>query len=440
MDSRYDGHQPARPASRPAPRPATVEPQDSLVREPLSPAAPTSTPSMPSTRRTPILVALAALMVLAIVGTAALVAHDVQEQRVSPPLVHTSATATLVSGTPTANPLDPRTNGWTLVVSGQFDDVAFAPSSPQRGYMCSWDDTSQQHSFGGVTTDGGQTWANVGSPAAYPDCQVQISATNPLDIALSSDSGPGAGAASFDAHYSTDGGQTWHAAPLPQNAVLPGGELWAGSYLYAWTGPNKDNGQHGSLQVSANSGPFTSIDPSTLLPSAQNTSITSVVAASKTIYLTLGYNGCSAQNCWGIMASSDGGKTWSQVPNKDSIMLQAVVGGTLYGQMQSGPDVTAVLSTDNGSTWSARSLPPLPNGDDVSWCIPALDGNCYVTTKGPSVAYQRGGSWSLIPVSSDPNAGALVVAVSFDSSGHAQRVWVVGGGRPQPGLYSHTLP
>jgi hypothetical protein len=427
--------------------PATMEPRepwdgDGLTREPLppEPQSPWSSWALPqATGMRMLLGALAVLLVVTVVGTTALVLRDLGMQRTSTPVMQAAptATATLLSGTPTPDLRDPKNNGWTQVTIGPFDSMAFAPSSPQRGYLCSQDDTTNAHIFG-LTTDSGLTWKMSASPHAYYTCQIQISPTSSLDVALTSYLAPNSGPPPVDAHFTTDGGKTWKAAPFPQNTVAPAGSLWAGSYLYLWAGPNKDNGQQGFLKVSANGGSFTAVDPTTLFPSGHNVSIGGAIAVGNKVYLNLGYNGCSAQNCWGIVASSDGGQTWAQVPNKSNIWIAGAVGGTLYGTVVDGPTATPVLSTDNGATWSTQTLPQLPDGHDAGLCVPAADDTCYMPS-GLGVAYLHGGSWTVVPFSTDQKGFVDHVTVSLNASGHAQRVWVSCDCR-WSGIYGHALP
>jgi len=427
-------------------RPSTMEAwdQDGLRREPLPPD-PGSPWSQRSIGTRMLLGALAALLIVTLVGTTFLVIRAVrnQESPTTSTSTSTQATATVASGTPTPDLRDPTNNGWNQVQTalGQFADVKFAPSSAQRGYRCGADDATSTRSIG-VTTDGGQTWKMSTSPAAYVECQVQISATNALDVALMSDSGPGSGPARVDTHYSIDGGQTWKAAPIPQGTVAPAGALWAGSYLYVWSAPNKDTGQHGFLQVSVNGGAFTSIDPSTLLSGAQNPSIEGAVAGSNKAYLNIGYNGCSLQNCMAIVASGDGGKTWAQIPNKSNIWLAGVVGGTLYGTVMNGSTSTPMFSNDTGATWSTQTLPQLPDGQHAGLCVPAADGICYVAFVAfpdSGVAYLHAGAWTVIPFSTDQKVSVGFLAVSLGAGGHAAHVWALGGGKA-PGIYWHALP
>jgi hypothetical protein len=417
-------------------RPATMEQLDELVREPLSPGE--------SRRkdRLALLSGLAALLVVTVVGTSFLVIRDLRAQgsQTTNTTLATQATATVPSGTPTPKPSrDPKDYGWTQVTpTGSTvygGDVKFSASSPQRGYLCG---EIQGGPAFGVTTDGGQTWVFKQSSAANEKCSIQVSPTNALDVAIKSDVGScGDPCPGPDTHYSTDGGATWKAAPIPQNTLEPVGALWSSSYLYVWSGPNKDSGQSGFLKVSANGGAFTLIDPNTLLSSTQGVSIEGAVATSDKLYLNIGYNGCSLQNCWAIMASANGGQTWTQISNKSSILLIDMVGGTLYGQMENGPTATPVVSSNNGVTWTTQTLPLLPNGQDAGLCVPAPDGTC-ITATPTGVAYLRAGAWTILPFAT--YASDLHVAVSLDASGKTKAVWVVDDGNGSAaGIYWHAL-
>src|SRR5262249_18331948 len=162
---------------------------------------------------------------------------------------------------------------------------------------------------------------------------IRISPTNQLDVVVNSSVGSCAEPCpTLDAHYSTDGGKSWRATPIPSNTFRNGGALWSGAYLYAWAGGDDRSAQHSFLKVSANGGPFASINLTRLLPGAQNISIASAVASATRLYLNLTYTGCSSEKCQAIVASGDGGNTWTQVPNQSSIQLAYVVGTRLYGQ------------------------------------------------------------------------------------------------------------
>jgi hypothetical protein len=196
--------------------------------------------------------------------------------------------------------------------------------------------------------------------------------------------------------------------------------------------------QSGFLTVSANGGPFTSIDPSWLVPGAQNIAIRSAIGTSDHLYLNLGYTGCSAQNCQAIVASGDGGKHWTQIPNQSSIQLMAVAANMLYGQAPN-PQVPQNLaewtSSDSGATWTRLRLPPLPGGLPVPLCWPAPDG-ALVGAQGAYVAYLRAGVWTVLPFSTVTTAEDLHVEVTLDASGKPKAVWAINdGNNSDAGIY-----
>lgn len=388
------------------------------------------------------------LIVVMIVGTVALIkgSQGGQSDRTAgtSPTATPSATATAtVRATATSSVFSPTANGWTTYTAGVAGgrvtggDLQFSASSPQRGYVCGVDNAGDI--IFGTTTDGGQTWRVGRSPAANDGCSLQVSPTNALDVALTSVPGSCGGDACFssDAHYSTDGGTTWTAAPIPPNTVQVGGALWSGAYRYVWAGTLEKGLQQSSfLTASANGGPFTSINVSTLLPGAQDVSVGSVVAGGTTLYLNLTYSGCSSPTCQAIVASGDGGKTWAQIPNQSNIQLQAVEGTTLYGQITGVQPPKPVLSSDDGTTWTTQALPPLPDGRSAGLCVPAPDGSC-VTVTPSGVAYLSDGAWTILPFPAED----LDVAAAVGPSGHAQRIWAIDRGNDYlAGIYWHTLP
>jgi hypothetical protein len=231
----------------------------------------------------------------------------------------------------------------------------------------------------------------------------------------------------MDAHYSTDGGQTWQAAPVPQNTLGPGFALWSGSYLYLLIGQNKDNGQHGSFQVSADGGQtFAPIDLATLAPGQQNVGVLTGVASAAKIYLTIGYSGCGT-GCMATASSADGGRTWTHVPTQSQIILGSIQGNYLYGtDSNSSPDhvflSSIVRSIDGGATWSTITFPPAPSGPGIDNYVVAADQTIFADGPG-SVFALHGGAWSTYPVSSSTQEGLTVSAISVGTDGHPQKIW-----------------
>jgi hypothetical protein len=421
-----------------------MTPEDELVREPLYPQA---LPS-PSARRIALLSALAALLVLVIAGTTALVVRDLRLSQTGRTSVTVAATATKASGVLTPNLGDPQSNGWTPVIGGVFADVQFTRSSRQRGYLCGIGDKANTRIVG-VTTDGGDTWQIGPSPAGYDQCSVQVSATNPLDVALLSSVGPCGSCTGFDTHYSIDGGRTWKVAPFPQNAQPTSGAVWAGQYLYIWSDPTPDNPQLGFFKVSANGGAFTTIDPNSLVPGASGGYIQQMIAGGAKVYVTLAYNGCSStQGCTAVVASGDGGKTWTRITDTFNMHVVWVAGTTLYGEIFGRGTPVIQTSTDAGASWSTLALPPLPGRHKVGveipeTLLPAVDGTVFALDPlNGDIAYLHEGVWTSLPFSSRRIDGALG-AVTFGSDGNPQRVWLLSssgtGGATSPSLYQHAV-
>lgn len=392
--------------------------------------------------KTLILGALAALLVVVVVGSIALVLRDLQAQapRTTSAPTSTIPAATAANTTPTPDRRDPVNNGWTLVTQAKFGDIQFAPSSSQHGYLCGVTPDGQTRIFG-TTSNGGQKWETGTSPAAYPTCTIHISPTNSQDVALTSINAPGDGNSAYvDAHYSTDGGKTWKAAPFAQNMLGPADMAWSGSSLYAWSGANKGNGQQGFLKVRVNGGAFTSIDESKLLSGAQSVLIESAVASATKVYLNISYNGCASQNCEAIVASGDGGQTWTRIPNQSAIFVSAIVGSTLFGvSTQDVPFVTAVYtSADNGATWKSITLPPLSGSHGISNVVIAPDQTIFVSTTA-GVSYLQSGAWTTFKVSSSDTDSIQVSEVSLGSNGRPQSVWGHDDST-HAGIYVHALP
>jgi BNR/Asp-box repeat len=404
-------------------------------------------PQSPYTRV--LLGVLAALLMVTVVG-ATIVALRNQGTLFAPlarvtPSVQPTATATIQLSTPTPE-RSPKENGWRQVTS-LAGDIKFAASNPRRGYLCGIDQSG--HMSLGVTTDGGQSWAFKEVPAAYDSCSLQISPTNALDVVINSTQSDACAAPCplFDAHYSTDGGQTWQRAPVPANTVAPGGTVWSGAYLYIWASANQSNKQSGFLKVSRYGSPFTTLGLNTLLPGAQNVSIVSLVAGGAKPYLNLSYNGCGSQDCQAIVASANGGKTWTLVLKQSDTQLMYVVGDVLYAQEVDaqeveGANLDITVSEDNGASWGLEALPSLPGGQPMrpdtqgSW-VPTPSGSIFATSPDfDGVAYLHG------PVTILPFApsDASVAAVSVDANGRPQRIWgLIDPQDSLAGIYSRAL-
>jgi hypothetical protein len=318
---------------------------------------------------------------------------------------HTATASTTASSTvliiSTPSPTQAFGAGWARVTSARWGDVQFSASDRQRGYLCGNDDTTGGVGrIFGVSTDGGQTWQIRPSPASYTTCGIQISPTDPLKVIVTSVNEPGEGQTAYlDAHYSSDGGQTWAKAPIPPQTLGPGGALWTGLNLFVML--------RQSLQVSMNGGSFTSLDLRALGPGAQNINIMSAVASDSRIYLNLQYSDC-ANACTVIVASGDGGKTWSRIPNQSSrITFPALPGG-------------ATIVTDV-----------------VRPYVVAPDGTIACATVS-AVVYLRSGAWTQIAFSSTPADDLEVTTFSLGANGQPDKVWGMDAGKQQ-GLYWHDL-
>ena len=400
---------------------------------------------MNALRRERKIVALSTLATLVVVGTVGTllimrgssshVPGQTANKRATPTMQVATATTTATIPPVAA---DPGANGWTAVSAARFGDVRFAASDPRRGYLCGGATDNDTKRVFGVTSDGGQTWQIENSPAAYATCVLQISPTNALQVSVTSINEPGEGQTAFvEAHYSSDGGQTWKQAPIPQDTTGLSYTLWSGPYLYVIVGPSK--GQPGSIQVSANGGTFTQIDMSTLLPGVQSVGLVGATASSDRVYLTVQHSDCAAP-CISIVASADGGKTWTQIPNQSNIQLNYAQGMTLYGtvmSVQPVPLLSVMRSTDGGATWSAITLPALPSGAAFDGFVLAPDGTICTFTPS-SVFYSRGGVWTAIPFTSSSSDSVVITAISVDAGGAPTKVWGDDGGA-HLGLYWHSI-
>jgi hypothetical protein len=376
--------------------------------------------------------ALAALLAIALTALAGCGGASTREH------AQPTTTPVLVFPTRTPKPADPISLGWEQLASGQYGSARFAPSDPRRGYFCANNhDSATSEGVFGVSTDGGQTWQLKPSPQAYMTCRIAVSPTDPLKLTLNSVNLPGDGQSAFvDAHYSSDGGQTWQAAPIPPNTLGSAGAIWVGASLFTYIGPNK--GQAPALFVSANGGAATQVDMSTIIPHDPTPSIWSAVTDGNTLYLTL--FGLCTPNCTVLVATSDGGKTWRQLANPLNLTVDAMAGTMLYAHLFNAmpPFILRVMRTaDGGATWSAVEVPTLPDGTSSVEYQVAPDGTIFSAT--PHAVYAlHGQTWSAIIFATSGTWAVSVIGFATDAAGHPTRVYVAYEG-PQGGIFAHTL-
>jgi hypothetical protein len=349
----------------------------------------------------------------------------------------TSVPLVFPTHTPTMGPADPASLGWTRVTAGHLGTVQFAASDPQRGYYCATDDASGGAGrVFGVTTDGGQTWQVKPSPATYPTCRIEVSPTDPLKLTINSVNLPGDGQAAFvDAHYSSNSGQTWQAAPIPPNTLSFGQALWAGASLYMFVGGNK--GQSSLLEVSTSGGPFTAINLGTVAPGVTSPNIAAATTAGDTFYLTV--SGNCPQQCMTISVTADGGKSWRQVRTLPNLLVTDAEGSTLYAVLFSNNGTSNQLQTsaDGGATWAAVTMPALPDGTVAGEFVAARDGTIFTAT--PHAVYAlHGQTWNAIIFATGGTWAVSVIGIATDAVGHPTRVYIAYEG-PQPGIFAHTL-
>jgi hypothetical protein len=239
-----------------------------------------------------------------------------------------------------------------------------------------------------------------------------------------------------EAHYSSNGGQTWQKAPIPPKTVGNGGAIWVGSSLYVYL----HSGTYSTLQVSDNGGPFTPIDVNTLLPGAHDSTILGAVASDTRLYLNLSHSDCSTLTCISVVASADGGQTWTQIPNQPNIEVETDSGNTLFGtSADDQPFITTIYSSqDNGATWSRTTLPPLAGSQGIQSFV-VVPGRSILVSSTAGVSLLRGGVWTTIQVSSNPGETIEVTAVSLGADGLPQKIWGFDGDT-HIGVYWHTMP
>jgi hypothetical protein len=187
------------------------------------------------------------------------------------------------------------------------------------------------------------------------------------------------------ARSSTDGGKTWTAETVVADAqgygeVAVGKGLDATGAMLLWVRRIGKNEWHHDLYRSTDGITFSLVSTPTL--AVRPMQITDVFAVPKVGLMALWFGGDYSDKptqSWGMLTSSDDGKTWTQTPIESGLLKAdwptepaAVYLGDgrilAIARTETGPSQFQMISTDNGATWTRTRT----NISDVSASTPSL--------------------------------------------------------------------
>jgi photosystem II stability/assembly factor-like uncharacterized protein len=258
-----------------------------------------------------------------------------------------------------------------------------------------------------VTTDGGATWQQL-TIASNPQLTSGTSCVGSSDCFLT-----GAASGENYLYSTTDGGQSWSSALLPQ---VPNAATQSGS---------------------------------TTVPTFPNIVMCSTVTSCMVVVKTSS-GGSSAADISVVLSTSDGGQSWdsTQLPEgffpQDGKCLTSA-SCLLVGTALADEGGAAMYSSDGGNTWNVASLPNGAGSMNSVSCSSSAD--CYATSdpsifSPPNVDYGEsisllettdgGASFSVESSSQsssgfgDPNQNVLTVGLTSTSCVSAASCWVSG--------------
>jgi hypothetical protein len=380
-----------------------------------------------------------------------------------------TATATLAFSTPD---LGATGAGWEADGPAYALAIAFAESAPQIAYVCgpSTPGTGSAPISFGVSLDMGRTWKTLGTPATGADCDLTVDPDDAHDVVLVASSCPACRTPPPLAMYRTDdGGTTWQAWELPDNAMTGAQGFaayywtWSGSTLYlAPWGANETGSTR--LAVSIGKQPFLWVNAGALFAGAPvGATIDGLIAGDGAIYALLQAPITCVQDCAQVIGSVDDGASWTLIAPMDAgrpvrllqMQSSSPQGTTLYGQVFLNAGAGArlyVRSTDGGASWEALPAFPdqliavdmlqVPDGTLYTELYPAPSAHTATGGAGPGVYRLALGErhWTFVANFPGNAAGPLVVACG--ANGRPVALW--GGAHaptsagPVAGLQRHT--
>jgi len=253
-----------------------------------------------------------------------------------------------------------------------------------------------------VTTDGGRSWSSVGPPSGSSNLSAVTCAAAGQCLVLAS------GATGSWSASTSDDGQVWQ-----QTGSLPAG--FVGSNALACTGPTqcvtvgyvaKAPGQGaGAVAVTDDGGASWTLGTvpagTGLLHGVTCPTLLSCIAAGTAATATSGITQAKGQ----LLASTDGGHTWTSVPAPDGLddifsidcptATSCIAVGTRWTSSKPPTPVGgAVVSTDAGASWAVPPLRYLPSDITAVTCPTgteclAAGGDVVAQVTLPAPAHHR---------------------------------------------------
>lgn len=372
----------------------------------------------------------------------------------TPSPTRTSSPTATMQPTPTATPM-PTSGSWQSAANwpAASSDMAFAPSAPQTGYLCTNLSQVPQTSSRWLykTNDGGITWTSVSGistpavnvPAAL-NCSIFVDATDANDVFAQLLLLPTTGAtgeeppASETLWRSRDGGSTWQQLSMPQ--LFRG---WAaitvvGARIVALAQYSNQVPPFCDATDPSNVGPLHQVDDLHASDDGGKTwktigqpliskglSITaagsggatpSLLGAGATLFVQtfcLSQQGSSTVSQQTYWRSTDGGDSWMAVAfpagTIEGLRFTPSPAGSFYGIAVVGSETSAgeqtaslLYSGDSGTTWEA--LPSLTT-------LPGVQSSQFSANAHNIIALPDGSALADITARSGPNAAVSQIVV-----------------------------
>ena len=374
-------------------------------------------------------------------GIEELVANEIVSPPGGHPLVFSWDRPVFYVTDPDTFPLTHGPNNAKSIIAGWSGDYA----SNDPNYIVGLMQYSAQEF--GYSTNGGQTWQLFGSfPSMFGGAIAAASSTS-IVVFPSNNGNP---------YYSTDGGQTWNQISI--SGVPTSGETgWGWAYYldrqivaadrvnigtyYAYNyGPSGDSSAAGIYKSTDGGQTWTHVYSGILATfSGYNAKLRAVPGIAGELFFTGGQQSGDSVNSPAnepFMESTDGGMTWSSVPNVEEVYDFG------FGKAAPGTTTPAIYivgfvdnqygiweSDDNAQTWTERGVWPLGSIDSVKAISGDMNayGRIYVGFGGSGYAYGDTSSAQIPPiitsVASSTSGSSANVSWTTDQSSNSELVY-----------------